>query len=67
MLGLLSGAAATLGDLAESVMKRSSDIKDSGSIVPGRGGALDSIDSIALAAPVFYGLYRLLFGEKFYF
>ncbi|GHV81947.1 phosphatidate cytidylyltransferase [Spirochaetia bacterium] len=61
ILGLLSGAAATLGDLAESVMKRSSNIKDSGSIVPGRGGALDSIDSIALTAPVFYGLYRLLF------
>jgi phosphatidate cytidylyltransferase len=62
ILGLLCGAAAAVGDLAESVMKRGSDIKDSGSIVPGRGGALDSIDSIALAAPVFYGLYRLLFG-----
>jgi phosphatidate cytidylyltransferase len=62
ILGILAGAAASLGDLAESVMKRSSDIKDSGSIIPGRGGVLDSIDSIALAAPVFYGLYGLLFG-----
>jgi phosphatidate cytidylyltransferase len=61
ILGLVSAIAASLGDLAESVMKRSSDIKDSGSIIPGRGGVLDSIDSIAFAAPVYYGLYQLLF------
>jgi phosphatidate cytidylyltransferase len=62
ILGMASGTAAILGDLAESVLKRSSNIKDSGSIIPGRGGVLDSIDSIALAAPVYYGLYRLFFG-----
>jgi phosphatidate cytidylyltransferase len=61
ILGFVSAAAASLGDLAESVMKRSSKIKDSGDIIPGRGGILDSIDSIAMAAPVYYGLYRLLF------
>ncbi|MDR2482435.1 MAG: phosphatidate cytidylyltransferase [Treponema sp.] len=61
ILGSVTGAAAALGDLAESAMKRGADIKDSGSLIPGRGGVLDSIDSIALAAPVFYGLYRLLF------
>jgi phosphatidate cytidylyltransferase len=60
-LGLVSGIAAILGDLGESVLKRSANIKDSGFIMPGRGGILDSIDSIALAAPVFYLLYRLLF------
>jgi phosphatidate cytidylyltransferase len=60
-LGLCTGIAATLGDLAESAMKRSSDMKDSGAIIPGRGGVLDSIDSVALAAPVFYVLYRFLF------
>ncbi|MDR1430425.1 MAG: phosphatidate cytidylyltransferase, partial [Spirochaetaceae bacterium] len=61
ILGLATGAAAALGDLAESVLKRSVNIKDSGNLIPGRGGVLDSIDSIALAAPVFYCLYRLFF------
>jgi phosphatidate cytidylyltransferase len=61
ILGLISAAAASLGDLAESVMKRSAGIKDSGNLIPGRGGVLDSLDSVAFAAPIFYGLYRLLF------
>jgi phosphatidate cytidylyltransferase len=61
VLGLLSGGAAALGDLAESAMKRSSDIKDSGAIIPGRGGVLDTVDSISLAAPVYYAIYWLLF------
>jgi phosphatidate cytidylyltransferase len=61
ILGLLAGAAAILGDLGESAIKRSSGIKDSGSIIPGRGGVLDSIDSLALAAPVFYLVFTLLF------
>jgi phosphatidate cytidylyltransferase len=61
VLGFVSAAAASLGDLAESVMKRGSGIKDSGGLIPGRGGVLDSIDSIAMAAPVYYGLYRVLF------
>ena len=62
LLGLVCAVAGSLGDLAESVMKRSAAIKDSGTIVPGRGGILDCIDSIALTAPVFYGLCRILFG-----
>ncbi|MDR2499800.1 MAG: phosphatidate cytidylyltransferase [Treponema sp.] len=62
LLGAGSGIAANLGDLAESVMKRSVDVKDSGFIVPGRGGILDSIDSIAFASPVFYGLYWFFFA-----
>jgi phosphatidate cytidylyltransferase len=61
LLGLVCAAVGSLGDLAESVMKRSAAVKDSGTIVPGRGGILDCIDSIALSAPVFYGLYRILF------
>jgi phosphatidate cytidylyltransferase len=60
-LGALVGAAAVFGDLFESALKRSASIKDSGSAVPGRGGFLDSFDSLLFAAPVFYGL-SLLFG-----
>jgi len=63
ILGLLTGAAAILGDLGESAIKRSSGIKDSGSIIPGRGGVLDSIDSLAFAAPVFCLLFSLLFSR----
>jgi phosphatidate cytidylyltransferase len=54
--GLLVGAAAllaaTLGDLAESAIKRDLEIKDMGRILPGHGGVLDRLDSLALAAPV---------------
>ena len=61
LLGLLAGAAATLGDLCESAIKRSAGVKDSGSLVLGRGGALDSMDSVALAAPVYCIVYQVLF------
>jgi phosphatidate cytidylyltransferase len=63
ILGLLTGVAATLGDLGESAIKRSSGLKDSGSIIPGRGGMLDSIDSLTFAAPVFYLMFCLLFVQ----
>ncbi|MDR3161838.1 MAG: phosphatidate cytidylyltransferase [Spirochaetaceae bacterium] len=61
ILGCLSGFAAAFGDLAESALKRSCGIKDSGALIPGRGGVLDSVDSVAMAAPVYYVLYRFLF------
>ncbi|GMO30739.1 MAG: phosphatidate cytidylyltransferase [Termitinemataceae bacterium] len=61
ILGLTTGIAGVLGDLSESAIKRSANVKDSGGIVPGRGGILDSIDSLAIAAPVFYTVFRLLF------
>jgi phosphatidate cytidylyltransferase len=61
VLGLCVGIVAIIGDLAESTIKRSGEVKDSGFIIPGRGGILDSVDSIALAAPVFYALYWILF------
>jgi phosphatidate cytidylyltransferase len=63
ILGLLTGIAGTLGDLGESAIKRSSGLKDSGSIIPGRGGMLDSIDSLTLAAPVYYLVFCLLFAQ----
>jgi phosphatidate cytidylyltransferase len=62
ILGFVSGLAGTLGDLGESAIKRSAHIKDSGFLIPGRGGILDTVDSIALAAPAYYGLYWLLFA-----
>jgi len=61
IFGLFTGTAAILGDLAESAIKRSCDCKDSGNFMLGRGGVLDSIDSIAAAAPVFYMIYNYLF------
>ena len=61
LLGLGAGAAAILGDLCESALKRSAGVKDSGTLILGRGGALDSIDSLALAAPVYYIIYQVLF------
>ena len=62
ILGLCTGAAAILGDLGESALKRSAGIKDSGNLILGRGGALDSMDSLILAAPVYYLLYWILFN-----
>jgi len=62
IIGFCTGIAAMLGDLAESAIKRSCDIKDSGNLMLGRGGVLDSIDSIVVAAPVFYLMYYLLFA-----
>lgn len=53
-LGLLLGFAAIIGDLVESVFKRSARIKDSGSFLPGIGGALDLIDSLLFTAPLLF-------------
>ncbi|MBP3416218.1 MAG: CDP-archaeol synthase [Spirochaetaceae bacterium] len=63
VLGFVMALAAILGDLAESVFKRSAKEKDSGNIIPGRGGALDSVDSVLMSAPLFYFIVTMLFVE----
>ncbi|MEA3187661.1 MAG: phosphatidate cytidylyltransferase [Chthoniobacter sp.] len=59
-LGLLLGFAAIIGDLAESIIKRSCDVKDSGKMLPGIGGALDLIDSLLFTAPLLFFYVRLV-------
>jgi phosphatidate cytidylyltransferase len=53
-LSLLIGVAAPMGDLAESVLKRFTGVKDSGNILPGHGGILDRFDAVMFSAPVVY-------------
>ncbi len=59
LLGLLTSISANIGDLIESAFKRSAKTKDSGNLIPGRGGLLDSIDSMLASAPVYWLLLTL--------
>lgn len=58
--GIVLGVAAVLGDLAESLIKRQTHVKDSGQFMPGHGGMLDRLDSILFAVLIVYIFAQLL-------
>jgi phosphatidate cytidylyltransferase len=60
VLGLVAGAWGQVGDLAESLLKRSYGVKDSGSLIPGHGGVLDRFDAIMFVAPLVYFAFALI-------
>lgn len=60
LLGLILAPLAAIGDLAESILKRSLKTKDSGNALPGIGGVLDLVDSVLFTAPAFYFYLKIV-------
>ncbi|MGE0448252.1 MAG: phosphatidate cytidylyltransferase [Vicinamibacterales bacterium] len=58
LLGITIVALGIVGDLFESMLKRSAGVKDSSSLIPGHGGVLDRIDALLFAAPIYYVVLR---------
>jgi phosphatidate cytidylyltransferase len=60
VLGVIGGALGQAGDLCESLLKRSTGVKDSGTIVPGHGGVLDRVDALIMTSVVVFFYARLI-------
>jgi len=65
VLAVFTAVLAQNGDLFESLIKRVSDVKDSGSIMPGHGGILDRLDGVYFAAPLIYAAAEYFQTGKF--
>lgn len=63
-IGSASGFFSILGDLNESFIKRCSNIKDSGTLIPGHGGIMDRLDSLALVVPFLYWFLKEYMAYK---
>ncbi len=59
ILGVIISISGTLGDLVESLFKRSIDVKESGGLLPGHGGILDRFDSVLLSTPIVLALVQM--------
>jgi phosphatidate cytidylyltransferase len=59
VVGIVLSLTGVIGDLAESMWKRSAAVKDSGTLIPGHGGFLDRFDSVLYTAPILYVYWAL--------
>ena len=59
---VISGFLVPIGDLVESVVKRSVNVKDSGNVIMGRGGVLDSVDTLFYLLPIYFVVLQVYFS-----